>query len=80
MTKPTELTRLVAQTVRLCEPRHDKTNKMAVRPAKTKISLGISSVHSSKCLCDVKMTLIICPGSRVFKPFIDNMIFHGIMA
>ena len=23
------------------EPRHDKTNKMAVRPAKTQISLGI---------------------------------------
>ena len=23
------------------EPRHDKTNKMSVRPAKTQISLGI---------------------------------------
>ena len=27
--------------VRKYEPRHDKTNKMAVRPAKTQISLGI---------------------------------------
>ena len=26
------------------EPRHDKTNKMSVRPAKTQISLGIHSV------------------------------------
>ena len=25
----------------LYEPRHDKTNKVAVRPAKTQISLGI---------------------------------------
>ena len=28
------------------EPRHDKTNKMAVRPAKTQISLGICPVWS----------------------------------
>ena len=27
-----------------CEPRHDKTNKMAVRPAKTQNSLGIRQV------------------------------------
>ena len=26
------------------EPRHDKTNKMSVRPAKTRISLGIHPV------------------------------------
>ena len=26
------------------DPRHDKTNKMAVRPAKTQISLGIRPV------------------------------------
>ena len=29
---------------RLFEPRHDKTNKVAVRPAKTQISLGICPV------------------------------------
>ena len=28
------------------EPRHDKTNKMGVRPAKTQISLGIRPVRS----------------------------------
>ena len=28
----------------LYEPRHDKTNKMAVRPEKTQISVGIRSV------------------------------------
>ena len=28
----------------LCEPQHDKTNNMSVRPAKTQISLGIHPV------------------------------------
>ena len=32
------------------EPRHDKTNKMAVRPAKTQISLGILQVRSESSL------------------------------
>ena len=32
------------------EPRHDKTNKMAVRPAKTQISLGIRPVWSGSSL------------------------------
>ena len=30
----------------IIEPRHDKTNKMSVRPAKTQISLGICPVWS----------------------------------
>ena len=30
----------------MLEPRHDKTNKMSVRPAKTQISLGIRPVWS----------------------------------
>ena len=34
-----------------CEPRHDKTNKMSVRPAKTQISLGIHPVRSESSLC-----------------------------
>ena len=33
------------------EPRHDKTNKMSVRPAKTQISLGILPVWSEYWLC-----------------------------
>ena len=33
------------------EPRHDKTNKMGVRPAKTQISLGIRPVWSESSLC-----------------------------
>ena len=33
-----------------CEPRHDKTNKVSVRPAKTKISLGIRPVWSVSSL------------------------------
>ena len=32
------------------EPRHDKTNKMVVRPAKTQISLGIRPVWSESSL------------------------------
>ena len=32
------------------EPRHDKTNKMTVRPAKTQISLGIRPVWSESSL------------------------------
>ena len=35
----------------LFEPRHDKTNKMSVRPAKTQISLGIRPVWSESSLC-----------------------------
>ena len=34
-----------------CEPRHDKTNKISVRPAKTQISLGIRPVWSESSLC-----------------------------
>ena len=33
------------------EPRHDKTNKMGVRPPKTQISLGIRSVWSESSQC-----------------------------
>ena len=33
------------------EPRHDKTNKMSVRPAKTQICLGIRPVWSEFSLC-----------------------------
>ena len=33
------------------EPRHDKTNNVAVRPAKTQISLGIRPVWSESSLC-----------------------------
>ena len=35
----------------LYEPRHDKTNKMSVRPVKTPISLGIRPVWSESSLC-----------------------------
>ena len=34
----------------IIEPRHDKTNKTSVRPAKTQISLGICSVWSESSL------------------------------
>ena len=33
------------------EPRHDKTNNVAVRPAKTQISLGIRPVWSESSMC-----------------------------
>ena len=34
-----------------CEPRHDKTNNVAVRPAETQISLGIRPFWSESSLC-----------------------------
>ena len=34
----------------VCEPPHDKTNKMTVHPAKTRISLGIHPVRSESLL------------------------------
>ena len=43
-----DLTRLLNHKI---EPRHDKTNKMNVRPAKTQISLGICPVLSESSLC-----------------------------
>ena len=36
--------------VTIFEPRHDKTNKMSMRPAKTQISLGIRQVWSESSL------------------------------
>ena len=39
------------QRTMIIEPRHDKTNKMSVRPAKTQISLGIRPVWSESSLC-----------------------------
>ena len=38
-------------TLKQYEPRHDKTNKMSVRPVKTQISLGIRPVWSGSSLC-----------------------------
>ena len=35
----------------LYEPRHDKTNKVTLCPAKTQISLGIRPVLSESSLC-----------------------------
>ena len=42
---------LSSKTVAKNEPRHDKTNKMSVRQAKTQISLGIHPVWSESSLC-----------------------------
>ena len=39
------------QFFEIFEPRYDNTNKVAVRPAKTQISLGIRPVWSESSLC-----------------------------
>ena len=44
-------TALINENSTTCEPRHDKTNKMSVRPAKIQISLGIRPVWSESSLC-----------------------------
>ena len=41
---PPTLSVQIVRIVMVYEPRHDKTNKMTVRPAKTQISLGIRTV------------------------------------
>ena len=41
----------MSKFVTVYEPRHYKTNKMSVRPAKTQISLGICPVWSESSLC-----------------------------
>ena len=43
--------RCLPLAVRTSEPRHDKTNKMSVRPAKTQISMGIRPDWSEYSLC-----------------------------
>ena len=48
------------------EPRHDKTNKMAVRPAKTQISLSFLHANSEDRFChfvDFVMMRLNCCGS-----------------
>ena len=42
---------VIIQKCEQCEPPHDKTNKMTVRPGKTQISLGIHPVWSESSLC-----------------------------
>ena len=45
------------------EPRHDKTNKVSVRPAKTQISLGIHPVWSVFAVCMKKAKVLSYPLS-----------------
>ena len=42
---------IIASQTKLIEPRHDKTNKVSMRPAKTQISLGFRAVWSESSLC-----------------------------
>ena len=42
---------IMVHKLKAYEPRHNKTNKMSVRPAKTQISLGIRPVWSESSLC-----------------------------
>ena len=55
------------------EPRHDKTNKMSVRPAKTQISLGIRPVWSESSRCPVWSESSLC-AQWVAK---DPMLLHA---
>ena len=51
------------------EPRHDKTNKMAVRQAKTQLSLGIRMPRLSWVFAGRRLILLVlsCRGSYLFK-------------
>ena len=54
------------ETICLClklyEPRHDKTNKVTERPAKTHITLGISVIAVRTAI----LLVLSCRGSYVF--------------
>ena len=49
------------------EPRHDKTNKMSVRPAKTQISLGIRPVRLESSLSAWRKLGSLAPTERSAK-------------
>ena len=56
------------------EPRHDKTNKVSVRPAKTQISLGIHPVWSVFAVCMKKAKVLSYPLSaqrRLWSDWVD---------
>ena len=46
-----EMAQIILRFLSVFEPRHDKTNKVNVRPPKTQISLGIRPVWSESSLC-----------------------------
>ena len=48
---PSQKHKIYVGYARINEPRHDKTKKIAVRQAKTQISLGIRQVWSESSLC-----------------------------
>ena len=50
-----------------CEPRHDKTNKMSVRPAKTQISLGIRPVWSVFAVRSIGLKLSSSGQRRLYS-------------
>ena len=62
-------TRRHAHWVYCNEPRHDKTNKMSVRPAKTQISLGIRPVWSVFAV-RMKKAWVLRPIERTAKTLI----------
>ena len=53
------------------EPRHDKTNKMSVRPAKTQISLGIRPVWSVFAVRMKKVWVLCYPFSAQQRRWSD---------
>ena len=73
--------------------RHDKTNKMSVRPAKTQISLGIHPVLSESMLPDLSlrwahthfvgfvMSRLICmrviPSMRIYVKHVSEKMLQG---
>ena len=54
-----------------CFPRHDKTNKMSVRPAKTQISLGIRPVWSVFAVRMKKSWVLSYPLSAQRRLWLD---------
>ena len=53
------------------KPRHDKTNKMAVRPAKTQISLGIRPVFALRMKKHWVLSYALSTQGRLWSDWAD---------
>ena len=57
------------------EARHDKTNKVTVRPAKTQISLGIRPVHIEKTS---SLPAATCEQNFILNGIVKLYLFYNI--
>ena len=84
---PTACAKSWRQFVSIFEPHHDKTNNVAVRPAKTRISLGIRPVRSESSLSAwrklgslaMPRLIWVFAGSTVIVGFVMRRLIYQMM-